>query len=375
MMLAESDRHWLLRAASLAERGWGRVHARQDLKAQPNPMVGCVLTRHGELVGEGWHQEYGGPHAEINAIRSAGEAARGATAYVSLEPCSHHGKTPPCSGALVEAGVVRVVFGAADPGPTAGGGADVLVRAGLDVVGPSDDVQTFHDVDPAFFYASLNQRPYLALKLAASTDGCISAKIGVRTALTGDEANREVHRLRSGFDALMVGGETARVDDPLLTVRHGLEPRIPPTRIVLDPAASLPRESSLLRTVAEAPVLVFATDAAVAGRVAELRDSGARVEIVRRAEGGADLNEVLERCWGLGIRSIFCEGGARLAAALTREGLARRLYLFRAPVTLGSQGVPAFAGGDSTPESVGWSSRGEPLRFGPDVLHTYDLEG
>ena len=372
MSLTESDREWLLQAASLAGRGWGRVH--------PNPMVGCVLTRDGERVGEGWHEEYGGPHAEVNAIRSAGDTTRGATAYVSLEPCSHHGKTPPCSEVLLKAGVTRVVFGASDPGDETGGGGELLAQAGVEVVGPSADVGTFQDVDPVFFYTMRYRRPYLALKLAVSLDGRIAARAGERTPLTGEEANREVHRLRSGFDAVLVGGETARVDDPLLTVRYGMDPRIPPTRIVLDPSAALSPDASLLGTESEAPVLIFATEAALAERVDTLRDAGAQVEIVPQVkpvpqgDGGANLEKMLERCWSLGIRSVFCEGGGRLATALTREELARRLYLFQAPLTLGSQGVPAFGEGGSTPEGLGWSSRGEPIRFGPDVLLTYDRE-
>ena len=347
-------------------------------------MVGCVLTRDGERVGEGWHEEYGGPHAEVNAIRSAGDAARGATAYVSLEPCSHHGQTPPCSEALLSAGVTRVVFGAAEPGDETGGGGALLAQAGVEVVGPAADVWTFHDVDPVFFYRMRHRRTYLALKLAVSLDGRIAARAGERTPLTGDEANREVHRLRSGFDAVLVGGETARVDDPLLTVRYGMDPRIPPTRIVLDPSAALSPDASLFRTKSEAPVLIFVTLAASAERVDILRDAGAQVEIVPQAEpvpqgepvplrdGGANLEKMLERCWSLGIRSVFCEGGGRLATALTREELARRLYLFQAPLTLGSQGVPAFGSGDSTAEGLGWSSRGDPIRFGPDVLLTYN---
>jgi len=401
MSLSESDREWLLRAASLAVRGWGRVRGRLSPGERPNPMVGCVLTLDGELVGEGWHEEYGGPHAEVNAIRSAGDAARGATAYVSLEPCSHHGKTPPCADLLLQAGVVRVVFGTADPGDDTGGGGELLAQAGVEVVGPQADVHTFHDVDPVFFYTAQHGRPYLALKLAVSLDGRIAARAGERTQLTGEEANREVHRLRSGFDAVLVGGETARVDDPSLTVRYGMDPRIPPTRMVLDPSAALSPDATLLGTESDAPVIIFVTEAAPAERVDALREAGAQVEIVARAEpapeaeyapearyapapeaqyasqghGGANLSKVLERCWSLGIRSVFCEGGGRLATALTREELAQRLYLFQAPVTLGSEGVPAFGAGDSTPEELGWSSSGDPVRFGPDVLVTYEYEG
>jgi diaminohydroxyphosphoribosylaminopyrimidine deaminase/5-amino-6-(5-phosphoribosylamino)uracil reductase len=273
-----------------------------------------------------------------------------------------------------------VVFGAAEPDDEKGGGGEILAKAGVEVVGPPPDVGMFQDVDPVFFYTSKSARPYLALKLAVSLDGRIAARPGERTLLTGEEANREVHRLRSGFEAVMVGGETARVDDPVLTVRYGLDPRVPPTRIVLDPNATLSLDAALFGTESEAPVLIFATETAPSGRVNALRDVGARVEIVPRAEsvppgeGGASLGKVLERCWSLNLRSVFCEGGGRLATALSREGLAQRFYLFQAPVTLGARGVPAFPGGDSTPEGLGWSSRGEPIRFGDDVLLTYDRE-
>jgi diaminohydroxyphosphoribosylaminopyrimidine deaminase/5-amino-6-(5-phosphoribosylamino)uracil reductase len=274
----------------------------------------------------------------------------------------------------LKAGVARVVFGASEPGDETGGGGELMEQAGVEVVGPATDVRTFHEVDPAFFYTTRYQRPYLALKLAVSLDGRIAARAGERTPLTGDDANREVHRLRSGFDAVLVGGETARVDDPLLTVRYGLDPRILPTRIVLDPSAALSPDASLFSTDSEAPVLIFATEAASAERVETLKDVGAQVEIVPQADGGADLKEMLERCWGLGIRSVFCEGGGRLATALTREELVQRLYIFKAPLTLEPQGVPAFGSGDSTPEDLGWSSTGEPIQFGPDLLLKYDRE-
>ncbi len=316
----------------------------------------------------------GGPHAEVNAIRSAGESARGATAYVTLEPCSHHGQTPPCSEALLEAGVTRVVFGAPDPGEETGGGGELLASAGVEVVGPQPDVRPFHDVDPVFFYTSMYGRPYLALKLAVSLDGRIAARPGERTALTGDEANREVHRLRSGFDAAMVGGETARIDNPMLTVRYGLDPRIPPTSIVLDPSAALSPDTALFDKESRAPVLIFVGEDAPSERIDALKNVGAQVEVVPKADGGVSLETVLERCWSLGLRSVFCEGGGRLATALSREGWAQRFYLFQAPVTLGSQGVLAFPSGDSTPEGLGWSSKGEPIQFGPDVLLTYDRE-
>ena len=173
----DSEREWLARAATLARRGWGRV--------RPNPMVGCVLVKDGVMVGEGWHEEFGGPHAEVNALRVAGEGARDATAYVTLEPCNHYGKTPPCTDALLDAGVSRVVFGAPDPGAEAAGSRRRLSNAGVEVSGPSSDPALGRDVGPAFFHTTDHGRTYLAVKLAVSRDGRIAAGVGERTALTG----------------------------------------------------------------------------------------------------------------------------------------------------------------------------------------------
>ena len=362
----DPEREWLARAATLARRGWGRV--------RPNPMVGCVLVKDGVIVGEGWHEEFGGPHAEVNALGAAGEGARDATAYVTLEPCNHYGKTPPCTDALLNAGVSRVVFGAADPGAEAAGGRRRLSNGGVEVSGPSSDPALGREVDPAFFYTTDRGQTYLAVKLAVSRDGWIAAGISERTALTGAEANREVHHLRSGFDAILIGAETACVDDPLLTVRHGVEPRVAPTRVVLDSTCRISPEAQLLQTVAEAPVLILVTPAAAPDRIRELEGVGARVEVVPADGGRVDLERALVSCWELGLTSILCEGGGKLASALIREGLVQRFYLFEAPVSLGDQGVPAFPNAMGPPAGPGWRVVGEPRRLGADVLVTYDRE-
>ena len=364
--LSTSDRTWLSRAAELAQRGWGRVH--------PNPMVGCVLVRDGKMVGEGWHQEYGGAHAEVEAVRVAGKDARSATAYVSLEPCDHHGKTPPCTDLLLEAGVARVVFGASDPGQAASGGARRLAKAGVEVVGPSDDPGLSTHVDPVFFHTTRNSRSYVVVKLAESRDHGIAAQPGERTFLTGQEATREVHRLRMGFDAILVGGLTARIDDPRLTVREGFEARVPPTRLVLDPRAELPIEARLFKTIGEALLVIVVTSAASGSRIAALQQAGAKVEVVPAANAGADLHETLAMCWNLGLRSIFCEGGGRLARALVDADLVQRLYLFRTPQLLGPESVPGLSVAVEGDGGSGWSIVGEPRRFGDDVLVTYDRE-
>jgi diaminohydroxyphosphoribosylaminopyrimidine deaminase/5-amino-6-(5-phosphoribosylamino)uracil reductase len=198
--------------------------------------------------------------------------------------------------------------------------------------------------------------------------------VGERTSLTGEEANREVHHLRSGFDAIMVGAETARVDDPLLTVRHGIEPRVAPTRVVVDSACGLSPEARLLRTVEEAPVLVLVTPPAPPERVRALEGAGASVVVVPEDDGRVHLEKALASCWELGLTSVFCEGGGRLASALIGEGLVQRLYLFEAPVSLGDQGVPAFPDAPDTPDGPEWRIVGEPRRMGADVLLTYDRE-
>ncbi len=333
-ILSAADAAHLERARVLARSGWGRVH--------PNPLVGCVLVRDGEVVAEGWHREFGGPHAEVVALEAALGRAEGATAYVTLEPCDHQGKTPPCTQALLRAGVRRVVFGASDPGEKSGGGARTLCDAGVEVVGPVWDDATASAENPSFFHGHRHATPYVALKLAMTLDGRIASAPGTRTRITGPEADVFVHRLRSGFDAILVGAGTARVDDPRLTVRLAPPGRVPPRRIVLDPSAGLPSEAALLDGADGAPVHVFARHDAPEGDLERLELAGAHVHPVDGDGSRLDLAAVLHVCRDIGIGSILCEGGARLAASLLRGRLARRLYLLVAPRALGERGLPAF---------------------------------
>ena len=362
--LSEADRSHLERARRIARRGWGSTH--------PNPMVGCVLVRGGDVVGEGWHAEFGGPHAEVVALESAGERARGATAYVSLEPCAHHGKTPPCTEALLAAGVSRVVYGARDPGPESGGGGRALAAAGLDVSGPAWTEAVARAENPAFHHAAESDTPYLALKLAMSLDGKIAEARGRRTRITGAEADREVHRLRAGFDGILIGSGTAAADDPRLTVRLAEPGRRQPLRLVLDSTLRLSPGAALFEDVDAAPVHVFTGCDAPAEAVAELEAAGARIHRVGEAEEGLDLGRVWAVCMELGVRSILCEGGARVAASLLAEDRVQRLYLFVAPRALGPDGVPAFGG---AAEAVGLERFRpvlEPEVHGADVLLVYD---
>jgi diaminohydroxyphosphoribosylaminopyrimidine deaminase/5-amino-6-(5-phosphoribosylamino)uracil reductase len=362
--VSSEDRLHLGRALELARRGWGRVH--------PNPLVGCVIVRDGTVVGEGWHQEYGGPHAEVLALREAGDLSNGATAFVSLEPCNHHGRTPPCSEALLNAGIVRLVYASPDPGRVSGGGADALRQAGVEVLGPVLLPGESRKENPAFYHNQVLESTYVALKLAQTLDGKISGMSGERTEITGPEARRETHRLRAGFDAIMVGSGTVAADDPLLTVREEVPMRKPPARIVLDSRCTLSSQARLFDDIQRIPLIVFATDDASELAIEELEDAGAKVHPVPRGPDGVSLSAVLEICWETGIRSIFCEGGGRLARSLLQGGEAQRLYLFLAPFVLGEKGVAAFPGEGSRALWDQWAPALPPQLFGRDVLLTLD---
>ncbi len=354
------DRAYLRRAIDLAGRGWGRV--------APNPLVGCVLVDDdGRVVGEGWHTEYGRPHAEVEALRAAGDAARGATAYVSLEPCSHHGKTPPCTDALVAAGVRRVVFGGFDPNPRAAGGAAVLRAAGMEVLGGVEDAAV-RDQNAAFFHAHTalgEARPFVALKLAISLDARIADHGGRSVWITGDEARAETHRLRAGYDAVAVGIGTALADDPRLTVRGPVQPRVPPARVVFDRGLRLPTDSGLVRTARELPVVAVCEPDAPADRRHALEDAGVTVVA---ASGLQDQLGALRRS---GVRSLFVEGGAVLASALLRADVVDWMYLFQAPLLLGPDGTAPFGGIVSPPlaDAVRWR-RVDARTLGADTLLT-----
>ncbi len=338
-MGAEDDRRFMRRAIALAEGGWGRVH--------PNPLVGAVLVKDGVVVGEGYHTAFGAPHAEIEALRAAGDDARGATAYMSLEPCAHHGKTPPCADALAEAGVARVVYAAEDP-TAAAGGADRLRARGVAVEGGVERAAARRQNAP-FFHVVEHARCWVALKYGLSLDARIARREGERTAVTGAEALADAYRLRAGFDALLVGSRTARIDDPLLTARGDVEPIRPPIRVVMDSHARLAPTARLLQTIDAAPVLVLTGKEAPPERRRALERAGAEVLEVPGATNGVDLGSALDVLWDRGIRTVLCEGGARLGTALLRAGVVQRLVLYYAPVLFGEAGVPAFPGAPEGP--------------------------
>jgi diaminohydroxyphosphoribosylaminopyrimidine deaminase/5-amino-6-(5-phosphoribosylamino)uracil reductase len=330
-----TEREAMLRAIDLAWRGWGRV--------QPNPLVGATVIAGGALVGEGWHAEYGDRHAEPIALDQAGERARGATLVVTLEPCAHQGKQPPCTGAIVRAGIRRVVAALADPNPEAAGGAGGLLAAGIDVElgllqrAAADQnalfLHRFHETD----------RPFVALKLATTADGRIADAAGRSRWISGQDAQEYVHWLRAGFDAVAVGGRTARADDPQLTVRGPVEPRVEPRRVVFDASADLDPDLTLVRTARRLPTILVTSPSAPRTRLDRLVTCGVQVvPAATLAEGLRGLRE-------LGIESVLVEGGGRLAGALIAQELADRYYWVQSPLWLGERGVPAIAGLPSEP--------------------------
>jgi diaminohydroxyphosphoribosylaminopyrimidine deaminase/5-amino-6-(5-phosphoribosylamino)uracil reductase len=319
------------RALGLARLGWGRVH--------PNPMVGAVVLAGEEPVGEGWHREWGGAHAEPAALDAAGARARGATMVVTLMPCSHQGKQPPCTEAVIAAGISEVVAATADPNPRASGGADRLRAAGIRVSSGLLECDARRQNAHFFHRHTGSPRPWVALKLATSLDHRIADRSGNSRWISGPEAREFVHRLRAGFAAVGVGGRTALRDDPALTVRGAIVPRIPPVRVLFEGAEPLPGTLAALRGGA----IVVTSPAQWRATSTRLAPAGIRVI------AAATLGEGLEQLRETGIDSLLIEGGGRLAGALLAAELVDRYYQIQSPLWLGREGRPAsgeLAGGD-----------------------------
>lgn len=344
----ERVRH-MRRALQLAVRGRGRT--------RPNPMVGAVLVKDGQVVGEGWHRALGGPHAEIEALRAAGPAARGATLYVTLEPCCHHGRTGPCTEALLAAGVARVVSAMEDPNPlVAGQGHRTLEAAGVSVASGVLEGEA-RQLNIGHVTRVTKGRPWVTLKLAATLDGKLAAPDGDSRWVSCAASRERVHRMRLEHDAVAVGAGTVRQDDPRLTVRgrDGRPRRQQPLRVVFDGALELPPAARLLRETGGAVYVVTAADASAA-KEARLVAAGARVLRVsaeaealgrrhgpRPAAGRVDLAAALRALAAEGVTTLLVEGGSQLATALLRDGLVDRLAVFLAPKIMGgAAAVPMF---------------------------------
>ncbi len=323
------DHALMARALRLAERG--------ACTARPNPMVGCVIARGDEVVGEGWHQRTGGPHAEVFALREAGERARGATAYVTLEPCAHHGRTPPCVDALVAAGVARVVAALRDPFPHVdGAGFERLRAAGIEVASGLMEAQA-RELNRGFLARIQRGRPWLRVKLAMSLDGRTALASGESKWITGEPARADVQHWRARAGAILTGSGTVLADDPRLTARVADAGIAPPLRVVLDRHLRTPANANVLD--GSAPTLFFhAPDA-----VPDTRFSRAECEALPETGHGLALAAALERLAARGVNEAQVEAGPTLAGALFAQGLADELLLYVAPVFLGSDARPLLA--------------------------------
>lgn len=333
-MAEDRDQRFMSLALSLGRRGLGQVW--------PNPAVGCVIVQGTRIVGRGWTQTGGRPHAETMALAQAGKAARGATVYVTLEPCAHHGQTPPCAEALIAAGVSRVVVALGDPDPrVAGKGVAMLREAGIEVVEGIGFSEASRD-QRGFLSRVTQARPMLSLKLATSLDGRIATASGESQWITGPEARRHGHALRATHDAVLVGAGTAREDDPTLTVRDlGLARQ--PVRVVASRNLDLPVPSRLTDSTDQGPVWMIHGPNAPEARQQVLRDLGVRVlESPLGADGNLDAVGLLEVLGREGLTRVYCEGGGGLAAALLGAGLVDDLVLFQAGLALGAEGRPAL---------------------------------
>jgi diaminohydroxyphosphoribosylaminopyrimidine deaminase/5-amino-6-(5-phosphoribosylamino)uracil reductase len=339
-VIDDADRVLLQRALELAERG-----ART---AAPNPRVGCVIARNGTVVAEGWHIAPGLAHAEAMALDVAQEGARDATVYVTLEPCAHHGRTPPCSDALIAAGVGRVVVLSNDPAPHASGkGLLQLVDAGIpvDIVDDDDPLAIAARRQNAGFRSAMTLgRPHVTYKAAQTLDGRTATRTGDSRWISGPEARARVHELRAEAGAVLVGSGTALTDDPELTARDCDPPvQTQPLRVVWDRSARLGAASRLAQTVAHGPVLLLCAPGADAGRRAAVADTG--IEVVEVADLHAGLALLHER----GIQTVLCEGGAGLAGALLGADLLDRVIVVTAPKLLGDPVAPGIIGETGTP--------------------------
>lgn len=360
------DRAHMRAALGLARRGLGNVW--------PNPAVGCVLVRDGHVVGRGWTQPGGRPHAEVEALRRAGDKARGATAYVTLEPCSHTGKTGPCAQALIEAGVTRVVSALVDPDPRVGGrGLAMLRDAGIQVDDGLNEAEAA-GINQGFLFRVTRGRPMVTLKTATTLDGRIATSTGESQWITGPKARKQGHLIRAAHDAVMVGSGTVLADDPSLTCRLPGHGHKQPVRVVMDGRLRLSPDSQFARAAKDIPTWVLTRQEADKDQCQQLEGCGVEIlECASGADGRLDPAEALTLLGARGLTRLMVEGGGELSAGLFRAGLVDRIAWFRAAGVMGGDGLSAIAG-------YGVDRLDDMRRFnlvsrqdcGPDILEIYE---
>ncbi len=333
-----NDRDFMRRALELAALGRGFV--------SPNPMVGAVVVKDGRIIGQGWHRAVGQAHAEVNAIDDAGPRSRGADLYVTLEPCNHTGRTPPCTRRILEAGIRRVVVAMEDPNPSVTGGGNAFLRAHGVTVECGLCADEARRLNEAFVKYITTGRPFVILKCAATLDGQIAARSGDARWISGPASRRLVHEMRHAVDAILVGVNTVRSDDPRLTTR--LEPgrqARDPLRVILDTRLSMDEKAAVLQVDSDSDTLIFCGPDAPADRRRRLEAAGARIEPVPAADGHVDIGAVMAELGRRRVASCLIEGGSRVSAAALAAGVIDKLMLFLAPKLLGgNDGVPLFRG-------------------------------
>jgi diaminohydroxyphosphoribosylaminopyrimidine deaminase/5-amino-6-(5-phosphoribosylamino)uracil reductase len=351
------DAWHMARALELAELGRGYV--------EPNPLVGCIVVQGAEVIGEGWHRRFGGPHAEIDALAVAGHRAKGGTLVVTLEPCCHWGKTPPCTKAVIAAGIRRVVVAQRDPFPAvSGGGIDELRTAGIEVeVGVREDEARI--LNAPYLKLLATGRPWIIAKWAMSLDGKLATRTGHSQWISGDKSRRVVHAMRGRVDAVLVGRGTVEADDPLLTARP-VGPRVA-TRVVLDSRATLSSDSQLVRTVEAAPVLVVAGPEATDENIQRLQSAGCEVLVCPAPMAANRLEQLLDELGRRRMTNVLVEGGSQVLGSLHDGGYIDEVHVFIAP---------KFIGGHNAPSPVAGTGREQVLKpLDLEPMEVQELEG
>jgi len=361
--VADIDSNYMRMALWEAKKGIGRT--------SPNPCVGALVVKNGKIVGKGYHKKAGSPHAEIHALKDAGRKAKGATLYVTLEPCNHTGRTPPCSEAVLRAGIANVVIGMKDPNPhVAGGGANFLKSHGLTVISGVLEKEC-REINMPFIKHSATGRPWVILKAGMSLDGRIAAQPGQATAITGKKSLERVHVLRNQVDAILIGIETALTDDPALTTRlQRTGSERDPLRVVLDAGLRLSPSATMLQQDSAADTWVFCAKGAEKKRRSELEAAGAVIKTVPVAPGGVlDMKKVLKVLGQAQITSLLVEGGSKIHGSFLEAGLADQMLLFVAPIFLGDQGMPlATFSGRKKKKDLPKCKISRTRRYGEDIL-------
>lgn len=355
-----TDSKYMKRALTLAKKGIGKTY--------PNPAVGCVIVKDEIIIGEGWHKLAGGHHAEIHALEMAGSGARGADVYVTLEPCSHTGKTPPCSEALIRAGVNRVVAGMSDPNPQVnGGGLKALQLAGIETVCGLLEKEC-HAINRQFLKFITTGQPYVTYKCAMTLDGKTASATGDSRWISCEASRKVVHRMRADNKAIMVGVDTIIADNPQLTVRHvkGCNP----LRVIVDSRLRTPGSVAVLNSQLAAGTIIATIETNSQFHVRYLK-SGARIMVCSAKDGRVDLHDLLKKLGNLGIQSLLLEGGGQLAGEALKQGLIDECVFFYAPKVIGSDGFSPFAmtGTTDMARSINFSDL-KVRRVGADIMVT-----